>query len=106
MEKSVFGFFVSFAGINPRLIPFRILCFFRRKESVHAISRNNPILDFTKEMHPRFHVYVLNIKKVSVAEINAANPPPYFHGSNRTKILKNTAITSTGAGTFNWTLII
>ena len=41
MEKSVFGFFVSFAGINPRLIPFRIFCFFRRKESVqsHAITR-------------------------------------------------------------------
>ena len=41
MEKSVFGFFVSFAGINPQLIPFRIFCFFRRKESVqsHAITR-------------------------------------------------------------------
>ena len=40
MEISVFGFFVSFAGINPRLIPFRIFCFFRRKESVcsHAIT--------------------------------------------------------------------
>ena len=32
-EKSVFGFFVSFAEKNPRLISFRILCFFGKKES-------------------------------------------------------------------------
>ena len=56
MEKSVFGFFVSFAGINPRLIPFRIFCFFLRKESRRVILRNNPILDFTKEMHPKCSV--------------------------------------------------
>ena len=32
LEKSVFGFFVSFAEKNPRLISFR--CFFGKKESV------------------------------------------------------------------------
>mgnify|MGYP001799930688 CR=1 FL=1 len=38
-KKSVFEFFVSFAEKNPRLISFRILCFFGKKESVwsHAI---------------------------------------------------------------------
>ena len=38
-EKSIFVFFVSFAEKNPRLISFRILCFFGKKESVwsHAI---------------------------------------------------------------------
>ena len=52
MEKSVFG---SFAGINPRLIPFRIFLFLSQKR-IRVISRNNPILDFTKEMHPVCYV--------------------------------------------------
>ena len=37
--------------INPRLIPFRIFLFLSQK-IIGVISRNNPILDFTKEMHP------------------------------------------------------
>ena len=51
MEKSVSGFVVSFAGINPQLIPFRIFLFLSQKR-IRVISRNYPILDFTKEMHP------------------------------------------------------
>ena len=51
MEKSILGFFASFAGINPRLNPFTDFLFLSQKR-IRVISRNNPIWDFIKEMHP------------------------------------------------------
>ena len=52
-EKSVFGFFVSFLEKNSRLISFRILCFFGKKESVWSLGAIIHFFYFAKESHPK-----------------------------------------------------
>ena len=67
MEKSVLEFFVSFAG-NP-LSDFLFLS----QKRTRVILRNNPILDFTKEMHPKFTSIRLSVcLSAGLSVINAS----------------------------------
>ena len=69
--RSFFGFFVSFAEKNPLLISVWIFVSLANKNIrviTRIITRNNPILDFSKEMRPKIK-YFLNFLGVTRASL-------------------------------------